>query len=168
MSLTVSVDVKQHWIVLRHWSQFVPSMSTSIRGHEALLHHLQALVTPILKKPSLDANDLRNFRPVSNLPFVSKILERVVFLSCSLICAQTAYSNSTVCVQKISQYRNCCFECTRRPPYKVWSETCVSTCTVGSECRFWHPWPCHPIKTTWEQFWNHGSTAVLVWIMPKW
>ena len=37
----------------------------------------QALVTPILKKPGLDANDLRNFRPVSNLPFVLKILERV-------------------------------------------------------------------------------------------
>ena len=75
----------------------------------------QALVTPILKKPGLDTNYLRNFRQVSNLPFVPK---RVV-LHCSLICAQTAYSNSTVCVQKISQYRNCCFECTRRPPYKI-------------------------------------------------
>ena len=39
MSLTVSVDVKQHWTVLRHWSQFVPNMSTDIRGYEALLHH---------------------------------------------------------------------------------------------------------------------------------
>ena len=36
MSLTVSVE---HWPVLRHWSQFVPNMSTDIRGHEALLHH---------------------------------------------------------------------------------------------------------------------------------
>ena len=27
-SLTVSVDVKQHWTVLRHWSHFVPNMST--------------------------------------------------------------------------------------------------------------------------------------------
>ena len=25
MSLTVSVDVKQHWTMLRHWSQFVPN-----------------------------------------------------------------------------------------------------------------------------------------------
>ena len=33
MSLTVSVDVKQHW------SQFAPNMSTYIRGHEALHHH---------------------------------------------------------------------------------------------------------------------------------
>ena len=40
----------------------------------------QALVTPTLKKQGLDANHLRTVRPVSNLPFVSKILERVVLL----------------------------------------------------------------------------------------
>ena len=28
MSLMVSVDVRQHWTVLTHWSQFVPNMST--------------------------------------------------------------------------------------------------------------------------------------------
>ena len=39
MSLTVSVDVKQHWTMLRHWSQFAPNTSTDIRGHEALHHH---------------------------------------------------------------------------------------------------------------------------------
>ena len=38
----------------------------------------QAVVTPLLKKPGLDPNDLKNFRPVSNLPFISKILEKVV------------------------------------------------------------------------------------------
>ena len=38
-TLTVSVDVKQHWTVLRHWSQFVPNMSTDVRGHEALHHY---------------------------------------------------------------------------------------------------------------------------------
>jgi len=32
-SLMVSVDVKQHWTMLRHWSQLVPNMSTDIRGH---------------------------------------------------------------------------------------------------------------------------------------
>ena len=25
--------------MLRHWSQFVPNISTDIRGHEALHHH---------------------------------------------------------------------------------------------------------------------------------
>ena len=47
-------------------------------------------MTPILKKQGLDANDLRNFRPVSNLPFVSKILERVVLLQLqSHLCANS-------------------------------------------------------------------------------
>ena len=32
-SLTVSVDVKQHWTRLRHWSQLVPNMSTDFPGH---------------------------------------------------------------------------------------------------------------------------------------
>ena len=34
MNLMVSMDVKQHWTMLRHWSQFVPNMSSNIRGHE--------------------------------------------------------------------------------------------------------------------------------------
>ena len=35
MSPTVYVDVKQHCTMLRHWSQFVLSMSTNNQGHEA-------------------------------------------------------------------------------------------------------------------------------------
>ena len=34
-------------------------------------------MTPLLKKPSLDVHDLKNYRPVSNLSFVSKLVERV-------------------------------------------------------------------------------------------
>ena len=37
-----------------------------------------ALVTPILKKKCLDHNDLNNYRPVSNLCFIAKILEKIV------------------------------------------------------------------------------------------
>ena len=37
-----------------------------------------AYVRPLLKKPDLDQNILNNYRPVSNLRFVSKILEKVV------------------------------------------------------------------------------------------
>lgn len=37
-----------------------------------------AVITPILKKSGLDPNDLNNFRPISNLPFISKILEKTV------------------------------------------------------------------------------------------
>ena len=38
----------------------------------------RAIVKPLLKKTGLDENDFKNFRPVSNLPFLSKILEKVV------------------------------------------------------------------------------------------
>ena len=37
-----------------------------------------SLVTPLLKKSNLDRNNLKNYRPVSNLSFLSKILEKVV------------------------------------------------------------------------------------------
>ena len=37
-----------------------------------------ALVTPILKKRCLDHNDLNNYRPVSNLCLIAKILEKLV------------------------------------------------------------------------------------------
>ena len=37
-----------------------------------------ALVAPILKKKCLDHDDLNNYRPVSNLCFIAKILEKLV------------------------------------------------------------------------------------------
>ena len=37
-----------------------------------------AHVTPLHKKPSLDRNSLKNYRPVSNLSFISKLIEKVV------------------------------------------------------------------------------------------
>ena len=37
----------------------------------------QAVVTPLLKKSSLDKENLKNFRPVSNLPFIGKCIEKV-------------------------------------------------------------------------------------------
>ncbi|XP_073349448.1 uncharacterized protein [Pagrus major] len=37
-----------------------------------------AVVKPLLKKSDLDPNVLNNYRPVSNLPFLSKILEKLV------------------------------------------------------------------------------------------
>ncbi|MBV8073763.1 MAG: RNA-directed DNA polymerase, partial [Acidobacteriaceae bacterium] len=38
-----------------------------------------AIVTPLLKKTTLPKDDLANYRPVSNLNFISKILERVIY-----------------------------------------------------------------------------------------
>ena len=40
----------------------------------------QAIVRPLLKKHNLDQNNLSNYRPVSNIPFMSKLIEKVVLL----------------------------------------------------------------------------------------
>ena len=37
-----------------------------------------ALVCPLLKKPGMDHSILKNFRPLSNLQFVSKLTEKAV------------------------------------------------------------------------------------------
>ena len=37
-----------------------------------------AIITPTIKKASLDPNTMRNYRPVSNIPFLSKLIEKQV------------------------------------------------------------------------------------------
>ncbi len=46
-------------------------------GHVPKLFKL-AVIKPLIKKPQLDPSELANYRPISNLPFMSKILEKVV------------------------------------------------------------------------------------------
>jgi hypothetical protein len=37
-----------------------------------------AIIAPLIKKPTLDKNKLANYRPVSNLSFLSKVVEKIV------------------------------------------------------------------------------------------
>jgi len=39
-------------------------------------HLKQALVKPLLKKPSLDKENQKNYRPVSNPPYIGKLIEK--------------------------------------------------------------------------------------------
>ena len=50
----------------------------SLQSGEVPQSFKEAEVRPKLKKEGLDPNNLNNFRPISNLPFLSKVLERVV------------------------------------------------------------------------------------------
>ena len=36
------------------------------------------ITTPLLKKSNMDVSQLKSYRPISNLPFLSKLLERAV------------------------------------------------------------------------------------------
>ena len=36
----------------------------------------QSIITPVIKKPNLDNNMLKNYRPVANMKFMSKVIEK--------------------------------------------------------------------------------------------
>ena len=52
------------------------NMSLESGAMPAPLKH--AVITPLLKKPNLDPDLMHNYRPISNLSFASKLLERIV------------------------------------------------------------------------------------------
>ena len=65
----------------------------------------KAFVTPLIKNENLDNDNIKNFRPVSNLPFHGKIMEKCVFLQINTyLCEnslygylQSAYRSSCSC-----------------------------------------------------------------------
>ena len=59
-----SLDTVPTFIIKEFASEFVPIKT--------------AIVTPMLKKPSDELDELSNYRPVSNLPYLSKLLEKIV------------------------------------------------------------------------------------------
>ena len=73
-SKSCSLDPVPTWFLKEHLECLLPSITTGI----VLTKMKVALVTPLLKKPSLDKDVMKNFRPVSNLSFISKLTERVV------------------------------------------------------------------------------------------
>ena len=65
-SITVITDVILHIVNLCITTNVFPLPCKS------------SIVTPLIKKPGLDAEILKNYRPVSNLSFLSKVIEKVI------------------------------------------------------------------------------------------
>ena len=59
---------------------FTRAMKQSIESSTVLAVMKHAIVTPLLKKSGLDPVRLANYRPVSNLSFISKLLERYIMV----------------------------------------------------------------------------------------
>ena len=66
----------------RHIMTFLPKLTevvnASLRSGVFPESLRDAVITPILKKPSLDKEDLKNYRPVSNIRYLCKVIETVV------------------------------------------------------------------------------------------
>ena len=74
------LDCIPTWFVKDNLATFVPAItkmanvSFSTGVFPTALKH--AIISPIIKKPSLDPNNLKNYRPVSNIKFLSKVIEK--------------------------------------------------------------------------------------------
>ena len=70
------------WYLKDNLSTFVHAISTvinmSLSTGEFPMSLKRAVITPIIKKTSLNSAELKNYRPVSSLPFVSKVIEKYV------------------------------------------------------------------------------------------
>ncbi len=81
-SKSCSLDPMPTWLLKNNLGTLLPSLTSLI--NQSLSSGVMpdeykiANVIPILKKPSLNQDNLKNYRPVSNLPFISKIIEKVV------------------------------------------------------------------------------------------
>jgi hypothetical protein len=77
-----SLDPMPSWIIKQQLNTLLPPITSlvnmSLAEGYVPASLKSAIILPLLKKSSLDHNILKNYRPVSNLPFISKVLERVV------------------------------------------------------------------------------------------
>ena len=110
-----SLDSLPTWLLKQNMDIMVPTITSIVNTSlstgifPTVMKH--AVVTPLLKKPSLDKDNLKNYRPVSNTVFLSKVIEKTALTRVSdhidnnnLHCKfQSAYksghSTETACVE---------------------------------------------------------------------
>ena len=86
-----------------------------------------AIITPLLKKMGLDKSDRKNYRPVSNLTFISKLLDRVVYSQMSNFLEENDALPSTQ-----SAHRR--YHSTESALLKVYSDLCMDLSRNTSHC----------------------------------
>ena len=81
-SKSCSLDPAPTFLVKEYIDTLVPFLNRLVNASlsEGCLPTSQttAVVTPVLKKTGLDPGDIKNYRPISNLTFLSKVTEKVV------------------------------------------------------------------------------------------
>jgi len=73
---TSQLDPVLTWIVKEFSNLLAPFITLLISKSPQSFKH--AVVLPLLKKENMDPTQLSNYRPVSNLPFLLKLLEKLL------------------------------------------------------------------------------------------
>ena len=75
-----SLDPQPTWLMKQYLdlqlSAVTDIVNTSLQEGNFPTEAHKAIVTPLLKKSSLDREELKNYRPVSNLNFTAKLIEK--------------------------------------------------------------------------------------------
>ena len=81
-SKSCELDTVPTWLIKEFDTLFAPILTRLVNSSLASgvlpVAHKRAVVRPILKKPGLDPSSPASYRPVSNVTFLSKLIERVV------------------------------------------------------------------------------------------
>ena len=105
-SKSSSLDPIPTWLLKQCSSSLVPVLKHIINillsSSEMPSMLKEAVISPILKKSSLDPEVLKNYRPVSNLGYASKLIERVVaFALHRALCNQQHHQPLSVSLQEM-------------------------------------------------------------------
>ncbi|KAK2172336.1 hypothetical protein NP493_968g00004 [Ridgeia piscesae] len=77
-----NLDPAPTWLVKDTINELLPIVShivvTSLQSSVMPEKYKTSYISPLLKKTGLNPESLLNYRPISNLPFISKVIERVV------------------------------------------------------------------------------------------
>ena len=114
------------WLFKDHLETLLPSLliivNTSLQKGIVPTDFKHGLIRPLLKKSSLDSRIYNNYRPVNNLSFVAKVLEKVVAKELTKHmathglhdCLQSAYKagcSTETALLKIKDYIQTAFDC---------------------------------------------------------
>ena len=79
-SKSCSLDIIPSWLVKRNLDILLPPITKIVNASLSTGTFPSALkesiITPVIKKSNADRNSLKNYRPVANLPFLSKVIEK--------------------------------------------------------------------------------------------
>ena len=86
-SKSCSLDTIPSWLVKRNLDILLPPITKIVNASLSTGTFPSALkksiITPVIKKSNADRNSLKNYRPVANLPFLSKVIEKAA--SCQVM-----------------------------------------------------------------------------------
>lgn len=150
---TCSIDSCSSWLIKASWVGGTTGWAKGVLN--ASLHNevvptalKEAVVHPLLKKPTLDTLECNNYRLVTNTPFFAEVVKRMVVEQLQVFPEETLFRSTTILVQtwlwnwislgRPNRWRLLC----------EGQGQCDPLISARSLSSFWDHWPWYPPRTT--------------------